>query len=78
MASDVKKWVTRCDLCQRVKHLSLSMEGEFNMVSSERPDDLITVDIYGPFPMSRGGAQYIFVMLDAFSEHVSLYTMKNV
>lgn len=77
LADQVKKLVTRCDICQRVKYLTISMEGEYSFVASDKPNDLVTVDFYGPLPRARGGAQYIFVMLDAFSKHVSLYPMKN-
>lgn len=77
LSAQVKQLVTSCDMCQRVKYLSISMEGEYNCVTSERPNDLVTVDFYGPLPRARGGMQYIFVLLDAFSKHVTLYPMKN-
>lgn len=77
MASHTKQYVVTCDLCQRVKYLSVSTEGEYNFVPSAKPNDLVTVDFYGPLPKARDGTQYIFVMLDAVSKHVSLYLMKN-
>ena len=77
MAAQVKRYILYCDLCQRVKYLSISMEGEYQFIPSAGPNDLVTVDYYGPLPMARGGNQYIFVMLDAFSKYVSLYTMKS-
>lgn len=77
MHTKVKKYILGCDLCQRVKYLTLSMEGEHNHVVSDGVNDLITVDFYGPLPMARGGVQYIFVMLDVFSKYVNLYPMKK-
>lgn len=77
MARDVKKFVTNCDLCQRVKYLSINMEGEYDMVKADEPGELVTVDFYGPLPKSVGGVQHIFVMIDAFSKYVSLYPMKK-
>ena len=50
MRRQVKMYVTACDMCQRVKHLSIAMEGEFDMVQAEGPNDLITVDFYEPLP----------------------------
>lgn len=77
MSARVMRFITCCDLCQRVKYLTISMEGEYNFVAADSPNDLVTVDFYGPLPVARGGVQYIFVMLDAFSKYVSLYTMKK-
>lgn len=53
------------------------MEGEYRMVSSNHPCDLITVDFYGPLPRSCGGNQFIFVIIDAFSKYVKLYPIKR-
>ena len=76
MHRDVKRIVLACDLCQRVKHISTAMEGEYLPVTAECPSELVTVDFYGPLPRSRGGVQYILVVLDAFSKLVRLYSMK--
>lgn len=57
--------------------MNVSMEGEQQFVSSSGPNDLVTVDFYGPLPRARGGVQYIFVMLDAFTKYVTLYVLKN-
>lgn len=57
--------------------MNISMEGEYQFISSSGPNDLVTVDYYGPLPRARGGVQYIFVMLDAFTKYVTLYTLKN-
>nr|AKD28118.1 pol polyprotein [Glypta fumiferanae] len=77
MAAQVKRLILCCDLCMRVKYLTVPMEGEYNFVRAEYPNELVTVDFYGPLPTGRGGVQYIFVMLDAFSKYVSLFPMKR-
>lgn len=77
MNRDVKKHVKSCDTCQRTKYLSISMENEYQMVRAEAPNDLVTVDFYGPLPRGRGGVEYIFVMIDAFSKHVTLYFIRR-
>uniref|UniRef100_A0A6V7LHY6 RNA-directed DNA polymerase n=1 Tax=Bracon brevicornis TaxID=1563983 RepID=A0A6V7LHY6_9HYME len=73
----IKKYVRECDLCQRVKHLGQAAEGVYEHVYSEMPNDLVTVDFYGPLPRSIGGLQYIFVVVDAFSKYVQLYAIKR-
>ena len=77
MQRDVRKYVLTCDMCQRVKYLTIAMEGQFEMVNAEAPSDLATVDFYGPLPRGRGGVEYIFVILDAFSKIVRLYPLKK-
>ena len=77
MKQDVKRIVLSCDLCQRVKHISVAMEGEFQLVAASEPCELVTVDFYGPLPRGRGGVEYIFVVLDSFSKLVKLYAMKK-
>ena len=77
MNRQVKRCVLACDLCQRVKHLSIAMEGEYNFVRADGPNDLVTVDFYGPLPRGRGGVQYLLVVLDAFSKLVKIFPLKN-
>ena len=78
MAREVKRFVLTCDLwCQRVKHLSIAMEGPYQLVNSEALCDLVTVDFYGPLPRGRGGVEYLFVVLDAFSKLVRIYAIRK-
>lgn len=74
---DVKKVVLVCDLCQWVKVSNQVMEGQYMHVTSNCPNELLCVDFFGPLPRSTGGVQYIFVILDAFSRFVTLYSMKR-
>ena len=77
MSSEVKRYVVRCDLCQRVKPMNVAMQGKFHRVEANKPGDLVAVDFYGPLPRSSGGVQYILVALDVFSKYVCLYPMRN-
>lgn len=77
MSKDVKKLVSTCDLCQRVKSLTYSMEGAFMHVKSERPGEMVAIDFFGELPMSTGGVKYILVVLDVFSKLVKLYPIKK-
>lgn len=77
MNNEIKKWVTSCDLCQRVKSPNIGMSGRYEMVESKEPGDLVSVDFYGPLPRSTGGVEYIFVILDVFSKYIKLYPIKR-
>lgn len=77
MRRDIKCYTRACDLCQRTKHVNYKMEGEWQFVESKKPNDLVSVDFYGPLPVSRGGVSYIFVVQDIFSKFVTLYPIKR-
>jgi hypothetical protein len=40
------------------------------------PGDLIAVDLYGPLPTDRGGVKHLFVCLEVFTKHVTLYPLR--
>lgn len=77
MRKMVKKYVTCCDLCQRIKHPNKNMTGAYLQVAATRPNELVAVDFYGPLPRSTGGVEYILVVLDVFSRLVTLYPLKK-
>ena len=77
MRSDIKIYAKTCDLCQRVKYLNFKMEGAYQFVRASKPNEIISVDFYGPLPRSTGGIQYLFVIQDLFSKLVTLYPIKK-
>ena len=77
MRRDVKNFTRSCDLCHRVKYLNYKMEGSYEFLAAERPNELIFVKFYGSLPASVGGVQYIFVIHDVFSKLVTLYPIKR-
>ena len=60
MRADVKMWTKTCDTCQRVKYLNYKMEGAYQFVQSKDPNEIVSVDFYGPLPRSSGGVQYLW------------------
>ena len=72
----VRKFVSRCDMCQRVKHPNRSYEIETRAHLPSQPGELLSIDLYGPLPTGRGGVKYIFVCLDVFTKHVKLYALR--
>lgn len=76
MRRDIRDFSRKCDLCQRTKCLNYRMEGKYQMVKSNFPNDIASVNFYGPLPTSTAGVKYIFVVQDLFSKYVSLYPMK--
>jgi hypothetical protein len=72
----VRKFVARCDICQRVKHPNRAYEIERVSHLPTRPGELMTIDLYGPLPTGRGGVKHLLVCLEFFSKHVTLYPLK--
>lgn len=77
MREFIKKCLQTCDLCQGVKVLNYSMQGEYQRVAAKKPNELVTIDFYGPLPKSTAGIQFLLVAIDAFSKYVRLYPMKR-
>ena len=48
MRKDVKCFTRTCDTCQRVKYLNYRMEGSYEFLRADCPNDLASVDFFGP------------------------------
>ena len=77
MRRQVKDYMKTCDTCQRIKNRTVAMEGEFEWISTQDPNELATLDFYGPLPPARTGMQYILVVMEAFSKYTCLYPIKR-
>ena len=73
---DVKNLTRSCDICQRTKYLNYKMEGAYEFLGATKPNELVSVDFYGPLPTTVAGVQYIFVLQDVFPKFVTLYAIK--
>ncbi|XP_011697582.1 PREDICTED: uncharacterized protein LOC105455741 [Wasmannia auropunctata] len=62
---------------KRGKYNNVRMEGPYQSIIPNKPNEIISVDFYGPLPQSRGGVQYLLVVIDIFSKYVSLYPIKK-
>ena len=72
----VRKFISRCDTCQRVKYPNRSCAVQNLSYLPTKPGDLCVVDFYGPLPVGRFGFRYIFVCFEVFSKFVKLYPLK--
>lgn len=73
---ETKKVLKTCDICQRAKTVSLPSPG-FEAIIPTDVDDLISVDLYGTLPRSRGGVTCLLVILNVFTKYVTLYPLKR-
>jgi hypothetical protein len=72
MRKDVKHFVERCDLCQKLSATKLDIQTMPFTLASYSPFDRICVDTIGPLPTNDDSKTYILVIIDAFSRFVML------
>lgn len=73
----VKQTIKTCEICQKAKHDTQGRKALAQTINPEKPGDLLSIDFYGPLPMSTGGVKHILVTIDAFSKLVVLYPIKR-
>jgi len=71
----VRRLISRCDICQMVKHPNRRFETESRIHMPNAAEELCAVDLYGPLPTGRGGVLCILVCLDLFTKFVKLYAL---
>lgn len=73
----VKKIIKECDVCQRCKDNGKKNVGETKPVVPTGKGSIVSLDYYGPLPMSTGGVRYILIIVDNFTKYVRLYPIKR-
>ena len=75
MYNDVGAYVTSCELCQRMtrRHTGYA---PMQSMKKLRPNQLVRMDLLGPFPESNGN-HVILGLIDAFDSWVVLIPMKK-
>jgi hypothetical protein len=72
----LRKILSCCDICQRVKHPNRSYETESRSHLPKKPGDLCALDFYGQLPVGRDSVRFILVCLAVFSQHIKLYPLR--
>lgn len=76
MAKQIKEFVGQCDTCKEIKHPKYILRPTMgNEVITQRPFQKIYVDFLGPYPRTRTGNVFIFVVLDHLTKFVLLKAM---
>lgn len=76
MQRHIRKIVTWCVLCQKTK-VSKKCLGNLNPIIARKPGDLVSLDLMGPLPKSKGGVTQLLVVVDCFSRYVRLHPLKK-
>ena len=78
MSVQVREFVKGCSLCKQCKpnnQVSKPPMGE--EIITQRPFQKIYIDFLGPYPTSRSGNAYIFIVLDHLSKYVLLKSLRK-
>jgi len=78
MHKDVKRWITACDSCQKMKSL-----GRWKTVLPMKTDEVeapmsrLGVDVMGPWPITAHGNRFIVIFQDYFSKWIEVFPLKR-
>jgi len=74
----VQRLISRCDICQRVKHLNRMFEADSMSHMPKATRELCAVDFYGNFPTGCGVIHYILVCSNVFTKFVKSYAVRQL
>ncbi|KAK3508128.1 hypothetical protein QTP70_015177 [Hemibagrus guttatus] len=77
MASEVKKYVISCSVCQLTKPSQRKPAGLMVQIRPQKPWEYVGVDFVGPLPRTSSGNAYIIVFVDYFSKWVEIVAVRE-
>jgi transposase InsO family protein len=77
MSADVKDFINKCDLCQKIKSQANLRHGRLRPIQVGKPFDLVGADI-AYLPKSKKGYRYVLVTIDYFTNWVEAGLMKSL
>lgn len=77
MYGSITAYVRNCEVCRASKSSNMVQRAPMgDRINVNRPWQALYVDFVGPFPRSKNGFVYIFVVVDAFSKFVHILPMR--
>ena len=77
MSTDIKNWLTCCELCQRIKPGPGKARYALVQEIAGAPMERCGVDLSGPWPLSKQGNQYLCVVQDYFSKWIEIFAIPD-
>lgn len=78
MALDIKRYVNECEICKAVKAPNITLRAPIvNQTVTERPMQRLYIDLLGPYPRTKNGNVYIFIVLDHFTKFIFLKALSK-
>ncbi|MCG8033309.1 MAG: DDE-type integrase/transposase/recombinase [Candidatus Thiodiazotropha taylori] len=77
MKESVRLWVGQCSFCEARKRPTKKPKAPLKEYSVGFPMDRVSVDVLGPFPVTKAGSRFILVVQDNFTKFVEAYAIAN-
>ncbi len=74
---DVRAYVRACDTCQRLAPRPGRVEGRRGALDSERPWQLVALDMAGPLARTPSGNRFVLLAVDHFTRYVIARAVKD-
>lgn len=72
-----RKTLQKCETCQKTKIYTPGVFAEMTNILPQEPNELLSLDYYGPLPTAKQGKKYLLVMIDVFSKLTILYALRK-
>lgn len=77
MYDHITDYVRQCGVCRASKSTNVLQRAPMgDRIKADQPWQVLYVDFVGPFPRSKSGFVYLFVVVDAFSKFVHIHPMR--
>ena len=77
MNDSVRLWISQCSFCEARKRPAKKPKAPLTEYSVGFPMDRLSVDVLGPFPITKTGSRFILVVQDNFTKFVETYAIPN-
>ena len=76
--AQTKEYVLSCQICQQTKLLRFNNAAQLRPILSNKPLEIVTMDLAGPLPKSLKQNSYVLVMCDHFTKWAQIYPMRKI
>lgn len=77
MREEVNIWISKCDVCCRMKHPNHKPRATLGDMRVGAPLDRVSIDLVGPLPETERGNRYILLLTDHFSKWAEAYPVPD-
>ncbi|CAF1034793.1 unnamed protein product, partial [Brachionus calyciflorus] len=78
LRTEIKKAIKECETCQKIKITTKPNKGELHFLTPTKPNELLTMDLAGPFPKSKNLNKYLLVVICHFTKFCEFYPIGNI
>lgn len=72
-----RQTLRKCVTCQKTKVCTPGTFAEMKNILPLNPNELISIDFYGPLPTAKYGMRFLLVAIDVFSKLTTLYPLRK-